>query len=444
MGYVVMEDALKYLEAIGELDPHTAYFAVDDKQQILFWSKGAQELLGYEAEEVTGRHCSVAINCVTCSSGCGLKLHGRIENRAVTHYHKNGGKAPLIKKAIAFSDDGDVFKGGLEILTPDDRETGEEAYATSGVLTNFHGILTSDSQFLALLTSLRHAAYTDVNMLVRGESGSGKEMVARAIHQMSLRKSKPFVAINCGALSREFLASELFGHRKGAFTGASSDKKGLLAEAETGTLFLDEVAELPMEVQTMLLRVVQERKYRPLGHTRDFNADVRLICATHVSLRQAVKEGRFREDLMYRLRVVPVFLPPLRDRRGDIALLWHEMLGRSARKFNLTPPKTSKEVLEVFRRHPWPGNVRELCNVAEYVAVTRADQVVGVEHLPPEFRDASQAEASVSDTPKRGKPGIEDIKEALDRSGGNTEEAAQYLGVSRATLWRWRKRFGIQ
>ena len=454
----------QYLAAIAELHPDKAFFAVDGQQRILYWSSGAEKIFGYAANEVLGSHCSKAIHCVNCAQACGLRRHHRIQDKSIEHYHRDGTKLALRKQAQAFFNPDGSFAGGVEVLEvlPEDglRQGGGELPA----LQSFHGILTADARFLSQLTMLRHAAFTDVNILIRGESGSGKEMVARAIHTMSHRSAKPFVAINCGTLSREFLASELFGHKKGAFTGAINDKRGLLAEAEGGTLFLDEVAELPMDVQAMLLRVVQEKKYRMLGHTRDFPADVRILSATHESLRQAVNDRRFREDLMYRLRVVPVFLPPLRDRRVDIPLLWDIFAKQAAKKFQLPQAKLTAKVRNLFLCYPWPGNVRELMNVAEFLAVTRAGRQVLPEHLPPEFGEMEgekadsenelrieQAEraAPISSDPDSspgtpfGKPGPDHIRKVLQDTRGNTQEAARILGVSRPTLWRWRKKFGL-
>jgi len=293
-----------------------------------------------------------------------------------------------------------------------------------------------------------------VNVLIRGETGSGKEMVARAIHEMSPRAGKPFVAINCGTLSREFLASEIFGHRRGAFTGAVSDKKGLLSVAEGGTLFLDEVAELPQDVQAMLLRVIQERRYTPLGDTRDRPADIRLISATHESLRGAAAAGRFREDLLYRLRVVPVFLPPLRERPGDVTLLLEHMFDHFAKRMTLAKPLLSRDVQVRLEAYAWPGNVRELMNLAEYLVVTRPGKLLDVNDLLPEFRErlskqeeqAGPVVAAVDKTqPARIGHSLNKavVEEALRKANGSTDEAAQLLSVSRVTLWRWRKKLGL-
>jgi len=288
---------------------------------------------------------------------------------------------------------------------------------------------------------LRGVAHSQVNVLIRGETGTGKEVVARAIHQMSPRAAKPFVTINCGTLSRELVASEIFGHRRGAFTGAHADKQGLLASAEGGTLFLDEVVELPLEVQTMLLRVIQERLYTTLGDTRERSTDIRIISATNSGLREAVAQKRFREDLMYRLRVIPVFLPPLRERGDDKLLLWNKILEHQCEKMARTPPRVSAQVLAILAAYDWPGNVRELINLAEFIAVTRGGQDVEPEHLLPEFHEQHADRAPIAD--RLGDSRRQAVEEALAQAGGANEEAARLLNISRATLWRWRKNLGL-
>lgn len=437
-----------HLEAISLLEPDAAFWTVDEAQNITFWSQGAENLLGFSQEEVLGKHCSVAINCVRCATGCGLQRRGHITAKALPHYHKDGSEILALKWAQATYDEAGNYQGGVEILRPAQPEA---ISVKSKEPIDFFGILTGDPRFAAQLTGLRHVAHTQVNVLIRGETGSGKEMVAKAIHRMSPRASKPFVAINCGTLSREFLASEIFGHRRGAFTGAVADKQGLLAKAEGGTLFLDEVAELPMDVQAMLLRVIQERRYTPLGDTRDRSADIRLISATHASLREAAAQGRFREDLLFRLRVVPVFLPPLRDRQGDVRLLLDHMLHKFSKDMGSAPPRIATSTWQTLTSYPWPGNVRELINLAEYLTVTRPGIEVANTDLLPEFHEKGPVQASVASTPvttmKPARVGHklnrEVVEDALNRAGGVTDEAARLLGVSRVTLWRWRKKLNL-
>lgn len=431
-----------YLAALSELEPNAAFFGVNQDQEIIFWSQGAQRLLGWHSDEVIGKHCSFAVRCLTCARGCGIREYGKVHAKTLTHVDKHGGSHRVSKSARAIHDQHGRFLGGLEILRP----LSQTPTPPAGDLQQFHQILSGDERFLDTLANLRFAAHSEVNILIRGESGTGKELLARAIHAMSPRAKAPFIAINCGTLNREFLASELFGHKRGAFTGAVQDKIGLLAEAEGGTLFLDEVGECPLEVQAMLLRVLEERRYRRLGDSRDLPTNIRILSATHVSLRDAVKQGRFREDLMYRLRVVPFFIPPLRQRQGDISLLWHHFGRINAKKFNLKPCITPDAVMTVLQQYAWPGNVRELINLSEYCQVTRPDQTLTLADLPPEFHDIPNA------PPPRGAPPAttgavplnkERLQTVLDQVQGNTTLAAQQLGISRATLWRRRKQWGL-
>jgi len=287
---------------------------------------------------------------------------------------------------------------------------------------------------LDFFETLRRVARTESSVLIRGETGTGKELVARALHALGPRKRGPFRALNCATLTPELLASELFGHVRGAFTGAIRDRPGLFRLAHTGTIFLDEIAEMPISLQAQLLRVLQERSITPVGGTQPQDVDVRLLSATHQALRESVAERTFREDLMYRIRVVPLYLPPLRERGGDVeALLWHfidEFNGFDGRVIT----KVTGRVSELFRTYPWPGNVRELRNVVEYAYAVGDGELLTATELPPELRGvqpARQAQPGTAEDLER-----ERILEALRRSGGRKGEAAELLGINRSTLWR--------
>ncbi len=289
-------------------------------------------------------------------------------------------------------------------------------------------------------------ARSHITVLINGESGTGKELVAQALHLESARCDKAFLAINCAALTPSLLESELFGHVKGAFTGAVRSHAGLFQRANGGTLFLDEVAELPLELQAKLLRVLQEQSFIPVGGDSAIHVDVRIIAATHRSLREEVKAGRFREDLMYRLRVVPIFLPPLRERRQDVnLLLWH-----SIEQHNRQGPRyvdsISPEAMRRLLDYRWPGNVRELKNVVEYAfAVGRGNEIT-LEDLPPEFREMAETSSTSKPQVQGSRKANEEelIREALIASGGHLEDAARYAGMSRATFWRKRKKYRIE
>ncbi|MCH7478562.1 MAG: sigma-54-dependent Fis family transcriptional regulator [SAR324 cluster bacterium] len=263
-----------------------------------------------------------------------------------------------------------------------------EAQSATDPLTDFHGILTGDPAMLVLFEQIRRVARQDVPVFITGETGSGKEMAAKALHSEGRRSGKPFVALNCANLTEPLLESQLFGHRKGAFTGATADQRGLLAEAEGGILFLDEVTEIPLALQAKLLRVLQEREYTPLGSTRPISFDILIVSAAQTPLREAVEAGRFRPDLQYRLHVIPLVLPPLRARSDDRVLLFDRFL-RSAFKAQRgeTPiPRVSPEVWQVIRHYQWPGNVRELQNVCAYVVAMTSGPEITVEFLPEDLR----------------------------------------------------------
>jgi transcriptional regulator with PAS, ATPase and Fis domain len=280
--------------------------------------------------------------------------------------------------------------------------------------------------------------------LVRGESGSGKELVAKAIHDLSARRNAPFLAINCAALSSSLLDSELFGHVRGAFTGAIKDHSGLFQRAQGGTLFLDEVAELPLDLQAKLLRVIQERNFIPVGGNRSIDVDVRIVAATHRSLREEVKNGRFREDLMYRLRVVPIFIPPLRERREDIGLLiWHFIQQHNTANFRKVE-KIDPQAMRALLDYAWPGNIRELHNVVEYAFAVGRGTTVRWSELPPEFREPRVAETPrLPTSPLSAANESAAIRQALEQSNGRVTQAAYLLGMSRATFWRKRKTYGV-
>jgi transcriptional regulator with PAS, ATPase and Fis domain len=335
------------------------------------------------------------------------------------------------------------FAGGLGLLLPCETLSEPLAKLTLGS-QNFHGILSRSPAMQAVFSLIENAAETAVTVLVRGESGTGKELVAKAIHDLSIRKNAPFLAINCAALSSNLLESELFGHVRGAFTGAIKDHSGLFQRAHGGTLFLDEVAELPLELQAKLLRVIQERNYIPVGGTSSISVDVRIVAATHRSLREEVKNGRFREDLMYRLRVVPIYLPPLRERREDIGLLiWHFIHQHNTANFRKIE-KIEPHAMRTLLDHPWLGNIRELQNVVEYAFAVGRGTTLRLSELPPEFREPRSIEKPVSSNlSKSAEQEALAIRQALEQTNNHVNSAAELLGMSRATFWRKRKVYGL-
>lgn len=287
----------------------------------------------------------------------------------------------------------------------------------------------------------RQVAQSDSIVLLTGENGTGKSVIARAIHTWSARKLKPFVEISCPSLSAELLESELFGHVKGAFTGAVRDNPGRIAGCEGGTLFLDEIGDLPPSVQPKLLRFIQERSYERLGENITRKANVRLVTATNTDLEGAVKGQRFREDLYYRLNVISIAIPPLRERQEDIEALAGRMLNFFGRTNHRPMQRFTAEAIKALKRYPWPGNVRELRNTVERASILCRSDMVGIEYLPEKMvirEDSIRPGDLVS---------LEKLEEMHIRrvlaSAKSLQEAAEILGVNQATLWRWRKKYNI-
>ena len=291
-------------------------------------------------------------------------------------------------------------------------------------------------------TVVRQVAATDATVLIIGESGTGKELIARALHAGSPRRDQPFVPVNCAAIPEELLESELFGHTRGAFTGAHSSRGGMFQLANGGTLFLDEVGDMPLVLQAKLLRVLQDRQVRPVGSDRTISVDVRLIAATNKNLEKAVEQGTFREDLFYRLQVIPIHLPPLRARRSDIPLLLQYFLERANRKYGRDAQLTPEAMVHLWE-YDWPGNVRELENIIERVVVLNETGRIDTESLPSSVRIFISEKKVPIPTLDGGELNLQQavelfenrlIDEALRRTNGNRSAAAQMLGVKRTTL----------
>jgi len=307
-------------------------------------------------------------------------------------------------------------------------------------------LLGESPEFQAVVRSAQIAAATDVSLLLLGESGTGKELLARGIHQASSRADSPFVAINCAALPEALAESELFGHRKGAFTGASSDRTGYIRSADGGTLFLDEVGELSPAVQTKLLRFLESGECQSLGSSESQHADVRLITATHRDLWSMVEGGHFREDLYYRIHVVPLEMPPLRERTDDVVMLLNRFTRELSDKHVVAAPRYGKSALKQLKGYPWPGNVRELRNFCERMVILLSGQTIELENLPLEMR-RTIGQSNLFELPDSGisLEGVEQslIEQALGRTAGNRSKAARLLGLTRDTLLYRIKKYAI-
>jgi transcriptional regulator with PAS, ATPase and Fis domain len=420
--------------ALAELVPGTAVVVTTPDRRVVYWSPEAERVFGYGSERVLGELCP---DGVVCDQGA-----PRPFGAAVRITRADGSFVFVRHYTRGFTDPSGVPTGTLHVLALD--PTGHAAPAPAAAspdATDFHGLVTRDPSMLRVLPLIRNVAETDVTVLVRGESGTGKELAAKAIHLESRRRAGPFVAVNCAAFTPTLLESELFGHVRGAFTGAIANHKGIFAQADGGTLFLDEVAELPLDLQAKLLRVLQERTFVPVGGTEPVTTDVRMIAATHRSLREEVRAGRFREDLLYRLRVVPIFLPPLRQRPLDIDLLLRHFVDAANRRGPRVVSGFAPDALRALLDHGWPGNVRELHNVVEYAHAVGRGPILLLEELPPEFREPTRPSTLRPKVPAGARE--DRLREALEETGGDTDRAAALLGVSRTTLWRMRKRAGL-
>lgn len=317
----------------------------------------------------------------------------------------------------------------------------EDEFTSSNI---FFGMVGKSKELRALFDTISRVALTDTTVLISGESGTGKELVARAIHELSQRKKRTLVTVNCAAIPETLLESELFGYEKGAFTGAQNSKRGLFEEADNSSIFLDEISSTPLSVQAKLLRVLESGEIRKLGSTKTLKVDVRVITATNKNLEEEVRKGNFRDDLYYRLRVVEINIPPLRNRKEDIPLLAHHFLNYYRIKFNRDIKEISSSAMEALMKYDYPGNVRELENIIEQAVVVARDTVITLDDLPPAIKnyhdymeDIALDNMTLSEIEKRV------IINKLKSRGNNLHKVAKELGISRTTLWRKMKELGL-
>lgn len=415
-------------------------------RRIFFFNESAEKITGHKREDILGKDCHDVFSGRFCGGNCQF-CEGQEEQekksvtiREVTFTRPDGKDRVLRMSAMPLTDaDGN----GVGALLSFRDET--ELKLLKSRLKHHHslgGLVGKDPKMLELFNHIREVSSENVPVLIEGESGTGKELVARAIHDMSPRSDKPFVAINCGALPEGVLESELFGHVRGAFTGAIHDRKGRFELADKGTIFLDEVSELSPAMQVKLLRVLQEQRFEPVGGERSIQVNVRVLSATNQNLRDMMEKKEFRRDLFYRLCVVPIALPPLRERRLDIPMLVEHFLELTAKELERSVLAPSTDVLDVMTQYSWPGNVRELQNAIEYAYVKCRSGIIGVEHLPPEITQKEETASSKPGPPL--KIAKEDILAALAEAQGNKKKAAQILGVGRATIYRYLDHYGLK
>jgi PAS domain S-box-containing protein len=423
-------------------------FTTDGDGRVTFFNKAAEEITGFSSEEAMGRYCYEIFRADICQSRCALKEVLRTEkeiiNLPVTILDKAGKRIPIsISAAVLRNEKGKVI-GGVETFR--DLSAIEELKKELSQKYTFGDIVSKNHFIHDLFNMLPNIAGSDSTVLIQGASGTGKELFAKAIHNLSSRKNMPFIKVNCGALPDTLLESELFGYEKGAFTDAKKDKPGRFAIANGGTIFLDEVGDMSPSLQVKLLRVLQEREYEPLGSTSPRKTDVRVIAATNKDLSKLVSEGRFRDDLYYRLNVVKIDLPLLSQRREDIPLLIDAFI----RKFNVKMGKkilgVSDRALRLLLRYEYPGNVRELENIIEHAFVLCGGERIDIDCLPREIT-GGQMETELP-FPMEGASPFEQaesevIEKTLKKYGGDRIRTAQELGVGRTTLWRKIKRYKL-
>ncbi|MBP1732304.1 MAG: modulated sigma54 specific transcriptional regulator, Fis family [Deltaproteobacteria bacterium] len=429
---------------------------VDQEGSILSVNKALERITGYTARELKGRECAI-LDCNTCFSvdeqgkrkkKCALFRTGSVVRRRCQLRRKDGRPLDLLKNATVLRDSNGTIVGGVETLTDitdlvaKERTINElKCLLSSG--EEFEGIIGRSSRMLDVYALIRNAAASDAPIIIYGESGTGKEIVANAIHMLGRRNKGPFIKVSCAALNESLLESELFGHVKGAFTGADKDRRGRFEASHLGDLFLDEIGDIPLSTQIKLLRVLQEKEVERVGDQTPITIDTRIIAATHRDLEQMCRERRFREDLYYRLNVIPIHLPALRDRKGDIPLLVDHFMKAIRLRTEKHINGVTEEALERLAAHRWPGNVRELVNVLEYAFVVCHDELIAPHHLPPltgpEKPFVPLKKENGSDEEQR-----ERIIKVLEEAGGNRQKAAQTLGISRVTLWKLLKRFNLK
>lgn len=432
-------------------------FIGDLEGNILFCNKAMGQLTGHQVENIIGKTCSFFMVCAKEKDelSCIRKTNGSMNRMECELIHKKGHKVPVLRNAQVIKDKEGKVIGFVETLTDMSSLKKVERQLVrlqkkDKVRESYNNIVGKSRPMQEVFELINMAASSDSSILISGESGTGKEMVVGAIHKTGLRKSKPLVKINCSALPESLLESELFGHVKGAFTGAIKDRAGRFELADKGTLFLDEISEISPLIQLKLLRFLQEREFERVGESKVRKSDVRVISASNKDLRTLVSEGKFREDLYYRLKVFPVRLPPLRERKEDIGILVDHFIS----KFNLDTNRKiaglTEEAAMILMDYCWPGNVRELENAIEHAFVIRKEGRVDLFDLPVEIRQASLRNQFCND--KKGTPGLEQksatmtpsqLKELLDRFQWNKSAVARHLDVNRTTVWRMMKRFGL-
>jgi PAS domain S-box-containing protein len=436
------EDAQTVLDSVSD-----GVFTVDLGWRITSFNRAAERITGVPRDEALGERCCEVFRASICEAGCALRQtleSGEpIVNRSIFIVDTSGRRVPVSISTALLRDEKGRIVGGVETFR--DLSHVEQLRKELAGRYSLGDIIGRSRAMRDLYGILPAIAASDSTVVIHGASGTGKELFARAIHELSPRRDRRFVAVNCGALPDTLLESELFGVRAGAFTDARRDRPGRFAHAEGGTLFLDEIGDISLPMQVRLLRVLQEREYEPLGSVDTVRTDVRVIVATYRDLAQLVEEGSFRQDLFYRINVIRLELPNLAERREDIPLLVDHFIGRFNRIQGKEVVGVSDEVLALLMSHSFPGNARELENIIEHAFVLCGSGLIETQHLPPELREGQEVPA-VETRAGMTLRSVEamHVSLALQRHGGNRKAAAEELGIHPSTLFRKIKDLGIE
>jgi len=437
-------------------------FTMDANGRISSWNQSMERISGYTAKEAMGETCELfrfsrcfGKECPAGIKKCGILTHEFSGAKECLLQHKEGHDVPVIKNASVVRDEDENIIGVVETVTDltelnKARKKAEEAVLKLGEIHRMDNLIGKSQAMRKVFTAIIAAASSNATVLVQGESGTGKELVAGAIHYNSERKNKPLITVNCSALSESLLESELFGHIKGAYTGAMRDRVGRFEEAQEGTIFLDEIGELSPFIQVKLLRVLQEREIERVGESRRRNVDIRVIAATHQDLYSRVQKGYFREDLYYRLKVFPINLPPLRERKEDLPLLVSHFIKIQNLKTGKEIHGVSQAALRILMDYHWSGNVRELENAIEHAFVLCNKDRIDPFDLPVEIRQ-SEYPVSFSAIPEKlrsnpvpqKKLSKEVLLKLLDECDWNKAEVGRRAGLSRTAIWKYMKKWEI-
>ncbi len=410
--------------------------AHDIKRRIFFFNHEAERITGFSRKDILGRDCHEVFGTPFCGERCSFRkdkptLMDNYEY-TINFLNKNGEIKNIEMSFNRMDDENGKLFGVIAFL----RDVTDilSLKIRAGKLNSFANIIGQDTKILQVFQQIRDVADYNYPVHISGETGTGKELVATAIHNESQRSGAPFIPINCGALPENLIESELFGHVKGAFSNAIRDKKGRFELADRGTIFLDEITALSKNAQVKLLRFLQERTIEKVGGEKTISVNVRVVSATNKDLKKEVRNNNFREDLYYRLNVIPISIPPLRERKNDIPILIDHFLKQTEEDYKRKPPRMSKEALSLMMDYAWPGNVRELQNAIQFAIVKCSGRLITPNELPVDIRDNKKLFL------KRGpskKLDFDTIKSALEKTGGNKSKAAKLLGVGRATLYRF-------